>query len=365
MPGASAAGRRPWPLALASIAAASAACAACYRPDPAEGLACSPVEHRCPDGQECVGDLCVLTGSAPPDAEVCPATTCDVEVLSSEGGSADAITAAHPDFLFWTSRADRRLFRTGKLVPLTDVVDEGVSPYAPLGVAAVAGTVYWSDSRTSGAILSHPAAGGGAAEPLASGQDFPLYLATDAAHVYWTNAGGLVLRAELDGGGLTMVATSPGDGPAGALVVDGEQVYFADNGGGRVLAIAADGGDELATIASEQGGPLGVGVDAAHVYWTNGASGEVVRRALAGGAPELVASGQEGASFLAVGPGHVYWTNRTDGRVMSADKTTLDVAQVTDGQDAPYGLALDGQALYWVNQEGPNRVSRIYPCACR
>jgi hypothetical protein len=323
------------------------------------------MRHECPDGQECVGNTCLRVGGTRPDAEVCPATACDVEVLSTDGTSADVVTAAHPDFLFWTSRADRQVFRTSKLVQLTEVVDQGVSPYSPLGVVADADRVYWSDSRTSGAILSRAAEGEDAPEPLASGQDFPLYVTADAGHVYWTNAGGLVLRATLEGAGLTMVATSPGDGPGGALAVDGERVYFADTGGGRVLAIALDGGGQLATIAADQEEPLGIGVDGEHVYWTNRASGEVVRRALSGGELEPVASAQPGASFLAVGPRHVYWTNRTGGSVMSADKATLAVTEVVGDQDAPYGLALDGDALYWVNQEGSNRVMRVYPCACR
>jgi hypothetical protein len=339
---------------------------ACYSPDPREGLPCSAMNGQCPDGQECGADnICRSAGAPVPDAAPCPVDTCEVEVLTTSLTSADVVSAAHPDYVFWTSVTGRQVMRTDKVTLDTTVVDEGAEPYAPLGLVADSNNVYWSDNRSSGAILSSTAAPGGAVETLATGQDFPLYLAADADNVYWGNRGGLLLRATRSTGAISMVAASPGDGPAGALLLDGDQIYFADQGGGRVFAVARDGG-ELTQLYDAQSEPLGIAADAQFVYWTNTASGEVKRgRKVASGAEELVASDQDGPAFIAVGATEVYWTNSGDGRIMRASKATREAEVVVGGQDQPSGIAIDGDALYWVNKVGPNRLMRVYPCACQ
>ncbi len=340
--------------------------AACYEPEPAEGLPCSAARGECPDGQECGADnICRSAGAPVPDAAPCPVATCEVEVLATSPSSADIVSAAHPDYVFWTSAGARQVLRTDKATFETTVVDQREPPYAPLGLVADASNVYWSDNRTSGAILSSTAAPGGDIETLATGQDFPLFLAADADSVYWGNRSALLLRATREGGVISMVAAAPGDGPAGTLFLDGERVYFADTGGGRVFSVARDDSGDLIQLYEMQGEPLGVGADAQFVYWTNRDSDEVRRgRKVAGGQEELVASGQLGASFIAVGSREVYWTNNEDGRVMRANKATRAAEVLVDGQDEPYGITLDGDALYWVNRTGANRLMRVYPCAC-
>jgi hypothetical protein len=338
---------------------------ACYSPDPRENLPCS-INGRCPDGQECGADyMCRSGDEAVPDAAPCPVATCDVEVLATSLTSADAVSAAHPDYVFWTSATGHQVMRTDKVTLATTVVDQGAAPYTPLGLVADANNVYWSDNRSSGAILSSTAAPGGAVETLATGQDCPLYLAADADSVYWGNRGGLLLRATRSAGAISMVAASPGDGPAGALLLDGDQVYFADQGGGRVFAVGRNGG-ELIQLYEAQSEPLGIAADAQFLYWTNTASGEVKRgRKMAGSAEDLVASGQDGPAFIAVGATEIYWTNSGDGRIMRASKATREPEVVIGGQDQPSGIAVDGDALYWVNKVGPNRLMRVYPCACQ
>jgi hypothetical protein len=341
--------------------------AGCYQPDPAEGLPCSAQARACPDGQACGADnICRAAGSidGEPDAEVCSVSDCEIEILSSGSTSASAVTAAHPEYIFWTSDLDRTLFRTGKANLQTNEFDRGDSPYAPLGLAASDAEVFWSDNRIGGRILARSVNGGGAPEIIASGQDFPLYVVADPDFVYWTNAGGLVLRATRIGGRLSMLATV-GAGPAGALALDDTNVYFADQGGGRVFTIAKDGSGELRIISANQGSPLSVAVDDQHVYWTNIAAGQIKRRTKIGGEVQIVAEQQGAPAFIVAGPNHVYWTNRADGRIMSAEKTTLETQILAEGQDLPYGIALEGEALYWVNQGGPYRLLRLHPCACR
>lgn len=350
-------------LAVALAAGASA----CYKPDPVEGLPCS-ADGACPDGQDCGTDnLCRPDGIIVPvvDAEVCEVTSCEVEVVYEALMTSDQISVAHPDYVFWTSVEGGQVLRTPKNGGPTDELDFGAPPYAPLALVADATTVYWTDSRTSGAIRARPADESIPAQALIAGQDFPLYVAIDEEFVYWTNDGGLVLRADRGGGGVAMVASSLGDGPAGGLALDATHVYFADTGGGRVFSIPKDGSGQLSVVAANQLGPLGVAVDDRHAYWTSVDSGEVKRRSLDGGPVEIIATGQDGPSWIALGPNHVYWTNRTGNTVMSADKGSFRNTVVAAGQDGPNGIGLDGDTLYWVNQAGPNRVLRTTPCGCR
>ena len=144
-----------------------------------------------------------------PDAAPCPVDECEIEVLATGLTSADIVSAAHPDYVFWTSATGRQVLRTDKVTHDTTVVDEGGAPYAPFGLVADASAVYWSDNRSSGAILSSTAAPGGAVQSLATGQDFPLLLAADADNVYWGNGGGLLLRATRSAGAISMVAAHP------------------------------------------------------------------------------------------------------------------------------------------------------------
>jgi hypothetical protein len=346
---------------------AGLAATACYQPAPAEGLPCSAELRECPDGQSCGADnICRRGGGGVPDAEACSATTCQVEVLAASptAASADIVLATHPDYVFWTSAADRAVLRTSKATKETFILDQRGALYSPLGLAADDAAVYWSDSRSSGAVLFTDVAGMGAVQQLAGGQDSALYLASDADNVYWSNASGLIIRAAKGSGALTQVAASLGDGPAGTLLLDGARVYFADQGGGRVFSVSTNNTGDLTTVSANQGSPLGVGVDASYVYWANSESAEIKRRSKIGGQVELVADQQPGASFIAVGPNHIYWTDREAGRVMRASKTGGTIDALVEGQDQPYGIALDGDALYWVNQSGDNRLMRLYPCAC-
>ncbi|HKE17254.1 MAG TPA: hypothetical protein VKB80_20410 [Kofleriaceae bacterium] len=346
---------------------AGLAATACYQPSPAVGLPCSAGSRECPDGQSCGADnICRQAGGGGADAEVCSATTCQVEVLaaSATAASADIVLATHPDYVFWTSAIDRAVLRTSKATKETVILDQRGAPYSPLGLAADDSVVYWSDSRSSGAVLFTAVNGTGSAQQLAVGQDFALYLTSDADNVYWSNASGLIIRATKSGGVLTQVAASLGDGPAGALLLDGNTIYFADQGGGRVFSVPNDNSGELAVVSANQGSPLGVGVDASYVYWANSDGDEIKRRSKIGGQVELVADQQPGASFIAVGPNDIYWTDREGGRVMRASKTGGRIDALVEGQDEPYGIALDGDALYWVNRAGDNRLMRLYPCAC-
>jgi hypothetical protein len=107
----------------------------------------------------------------------------------------------------------------------------------PNGIALGAGVVYFVTFVQGGWVKSVSKSGGGIPELLASNQDKPADLASDGAHLYWTNAGdGTVRRVALPFG-------------------------------------------QTETVASDQEGPNSIAVDETYVYWTVHTPGGAVRMA--------------------------------------------------------------------------------------
>ncbi len=115
-------------------------------------------------------------------------------------------------------------------------------------------TVYWTDAGAcstdaglscSGAVRS-ALKNGGSPKSLAAGLVNPAGIALDSTSVYWVNAG----VCNVDGG-----------------------ISCQD---GTVMKMPLGGG-EPTTIASGQGKPVGIVVDSTSVYWTNEASGTVMK----------------------------------------------------------------------------------------
>jgi hypothetical protein len=187
-----------------------------------------------------------------------------------------------------------------------------VSQGQPQEVAVRCGTVYWSDASAS--TVSMVPATGGPGVVLASGQVYPLQLATDATYLYWgTNHG--VNKVPLGGGALTTVVS-----------------YDS---------------------------PYGIAVDASNVYFTNGGDG-VFAAPLGGGAPTRLASGQALARLLAVNADHVYWTNDVPGGTIDGVPTTGGATVVLAGsQDYGNGIAVDADNVYWVTGNGNSPAGTV------
>ena len=116
------------------------------------------------------------------------------------------------------------------------------------------------------------------------------YLTVLGGNVYWTSVysvsstvQGYVLSASFAGGSLTTLVTVPLS--TGPLALDATGVYFIVDPGNTVDALVMsaplggvpDGGAPM-TLATGQSAPSGIAVDATSVYWTNAASGTVMKR---------------------------------------------------------------------------------------
>jgi hypothetical protein len=95
-------------------------------------------------------------------------------------------------------------------------------------------SVYWT--QYDGTVARAPLAGlpdGGAAETIATGQNFPTFLTSDGVHLYWLNHGdsntnGELVRAPLDGGAPEVLAQ--GLYLPQTIAVDDTSVYFITHG---------------------------------------------------------------------------------------------------------------------------------------
>ena len=113
-------------------------------------------------------------------------------------------------------------------------------------------------------------------------------------------------------GGGTPTVLASGEVGAWAIAVDGTSVYWTNQDSRRVMKVAVGGGTPvmLATGASAAQVPWDVTVDADAVYWsTYNSPGTVMRAPLAGGTPATLAQGQNGPRNIAVFGASAYWIN--------------------------------------------------------
>jgi hypothetical protein len=197
---------------------------------------------------------------------------------------------------------------------------------------------------------------------VASGQDRPIDIAVDDAHLYWLNEGqgadGSVMQADLDGGALIALATGL-DVPT-ALALDGTSVYWTNYGPdacpaggpcvsqGTVMKVPIGGG-AVTTLASGQVHPQGIAVDTTSVYFTTDT--QIMKVPLGGGAVTVVSDSCASASsappepHMAVGAGNVYFT--AVGKVWKAPVSGGACTLAGGGPTAATAIALDTTTLYW------------------
>jgi hypothetical protein len=178
---------------------------------------------------------------------------------------------------------------------------------------------------------------------LASGH--PIFVAVDAASVYWTDGSGTIMKVPLGGGTPTTLASGQ-NGPW-AIAVDATSLYWTESY--SVMSVPLGGGTTT-TLATGQDSPGGIAVDATSVYWPNETGRTVMSVPLAGGIPTTLASGRDDPSWIAVNATSVYWTDLY--AVMSVPlaggTATTNAAGVS-----PWAIALSGTNVYWTVDETP------------
>ena len=187
-----------------------------------------------------------------------------------------------------------------------------------LGLALASGAdaaVYWSNSTAS--TIGSANNDGTAVNQAFIDVSRPRGIASDGAHVYWTN-GADIGRANIDGTGVNQNFITGVD--ASAVAVDAAHVYW-DTRDGSIGRANLDGTGVNQSFIPQVGAVFGVAVDRAHVYWS---------------------------TFGSIGRANL------DGTGANQNFILFDPLL-----DLPCGVAVDAGHLYWANSLG--RVLRIKP----
>src|SRR5215468_1745958 len=221
----------------------------------------------------------------------------------------DQTSARHPTRRWWARSAV-----AATAIAMLATAGPALAAGDPASAApATTGHVYWSTVDFSGlagtigranlnGALANQNFIPGATQPFASPE-----VAVDAAHVYWTNErAGTIARANLDGtgveqsfitgvsdtGGATVTVPKNGgpgtsNSPALRVAVDAAHVYWTNSATGTIGRANLDGTHVNRKFITGVGSPLGVAVDAAHVYWADNLAQTIGRANLDGRAVNL------------------------------------------------------------------------------
>ncbi len=219
---------------------------------------------------------------------------------------------------------------------------------------------------TSGVLRYSKATGTGTV--LTGISDVIQNIATDGHFLYWTNyAPGTVNRANLDGTGITTIATNQFG--AAAILADSSGVYWVTGlnvNGTSDSAIMRLGPTDTSpfTLVAMQLRINSIAADANNVYWMtvsvqpDGSDGTVFARSKAQGPLVAIATGQPNAigtgMSIATFGGTVYWVPRglgnNDGLVRSAlPVANAAVTTYASARVRPISIVADGTFVYWTD----------------
>ena len=237
--------------------------------------------------------------------------------------------------------------------PSEDVApSRDISPVVHLGVASRP-PMLWVDGGAIYALV------GASAQRFAPGVDNALNIAIGGGKVYWTEktgeSGGTINSANLNGSGVTELASILAVPMGIAVDVEGSKLYWT-NSRGRIQSADLDGSgitNELQNLPS----PMDIALARGLVYWTQG-NGSVRLVNLTGQRiVRDISTGTDTPGSLVIGGSKVYWTEMTgdsSGTVNSANLNGTGATQLASILAAPSGIAVDTarSKLYWTNSRG-------------
>ena len=186
--------------------------------------------------------------------------------------------------------------------------------------------------------------------------------------LYWVGQNGEIARSFVETGEIEVLVPGPQDPslPYFGIAIHPtlDRIYWAANE--QVLRSDLDGSN-VQVVASGLDDPRGVAYDAAtdRIYWTDEGRGVIQRVHPDGGLVETLVSGlPSGFNALpgiAVGGGYVYWTNNSANSIQRLQLDPLGLPPETlpiGGLGTPEGIAVDvlRNKLYWADSGGADLI---------
>jgi len=296
----------------------------------------------------------------------CIGSRCLVTLVTGQPEPIDLVL--HGSRVYWTnysgalSSVDKDGGDLLQLVP-----DAGVG----YGIAIDDNYVYWANAPVSApGTIMRAGLDGSAPTALATEQDTPYYVAVLGPNVFWATQGATVGKVTVDGGGLLFISTQASF--LGAIAAGDGGVYWL--AGSLMQRASADGTSVSSFPSNNMTSADGLVVRPTRVYWTGSNGNDSLMSAgLDGSAPRTLISDAGAQNQLAVDDTHAYWTttsSTTPNGVTppSVVRVALDggapeiLAQgVEAGVGNHLGIVVDDASVYWVNSLQPGGIMKLTP----
>jgi len=186
-------------------------------------------------------------------------------------------------------------------------------------------------------------------EILATGQQSPLGIAVNGAHVYWVNAEGDIVRRWPKQGGAVENFSVTRDRPY-AIAADDTHVYWvSQEQEGELARAPVTGGPMERLVALPYNSTTRLVADGAHLYWNSSSVARVARVPKTGGAPEPLMSSTRSMSEPSADATGVYFTEGAGAQVLRvAPDGTRSALAVMPVEFEGRATAVDADFVYVV-----------------
>jgi hypothetical protein len=169
-----------------------------------------------------------------------------------------------------------------------------------------------------------------------------------------------VVTAAGPGANVTLLASGLSN-PTG-LAADATSVYWTDTATGRVLKIASNGSaSSPTTLATGMTNPAGIALDSTYVYFSEGGTGSTTIRYVpkSGGSVTTLVSGLTSVARIAADANNLYWTDPVGGTIRSMTKNGGTATVLATDPNSPTGIAIDSTNVYWTQMVKPGNVMAV------
>ncbi len=231
----------------------------------------------------------------------------------------------------------------------------------PVGIAldVAGGSMYWTAVNGPNQEIGRAnldGTGRTSIIPLTPFDTAPLTVSLDLAHgkIYWVEGAeygfelhrfGSILRANLDGTGITRILSLPG--PQGmALDPKAGKLYWTDYINRDIESANLDGTGRTTLVTGVSGVQLALDAAAGKLYWTDGGNKDIESINLDGTGRTTIVAGLSLPSGIAldIARGKLYWADSVLGDIESANLDGTGRIALISGLHNPEGIALQQAA---------------------